>query len=229
MHAPGAQPGRFVLVSFLRYSLRMIPFTELPAGYEQALYYSLTSKRLLVALNLAALLPMAAASAVMLVFQQLYNALDAPLSLVFLKDVRLLAPAWDIVVLVGLLVLVFPLHELCHGIAFKLIGVARIRYGIKPKRLVLYAEPDGPAYLRRDDFIFCALAPLIFISAGCMVLTLFLPVRLWDILLLVLVLNAGGAIGDIWTVIVLLREGFSSGVLVRDIGDGFVVYVPITR
>ncbi|MBN1283857.1 MAG: DUF3267 domain-containing protein [Anaerolineae bacterium] len=202
----------------------MAVYTELPAGYEQALYYPLTSRRLMVALNVAALVPLALAGAGMLAFLQAYQAAGAPFALHFLAGARLLPEGWDIVALIALLVVTFPLHELCHGIAFKLVGVARVRYGIIPKRLVLYAEPDGPAYLYRNDFIFCALAPLIFITVGGMALAMLLPGSVWLALVLAVMFNAGGAIGDIWTVMIILAKRFPPDALARDLGDTFVVY-----
>ena len=205
----------------------MTVHTELPTGYAQALYYPITSRRLLIALNIAMLVPLFIFGTAMYAYWNWYEQNGAPLTLTFL-DIRLLPSGWDPIAFLALLILTFPLHELCHGLSFKWVGVARVKYGIIPKRLVLYAKPEGTAYFYRNDFILGALAPLILITLGGIMLLAVMPPGTRMGIALAVALNAGGAIGDIWTVIIILLRRFPADALVQDLGDTFVIYTPAT-
>ncbi len=199
----------------------MTAFTALPEGYEQALRHTLMSRRLMLALNLAALIPMVCFGAGMFVLWAAYDAIDAPLTL---PSPDISAETLEMVSIIAVLILVMSLHELCHGLGFKLAGVERVRYGVNLRRLVLYARPAGDAYIYRNAFILVGLLPLILITAGGAALMLVAPAGVRLALTMAVALNAGGAIGDIWTVIVILRERFPPDALAQDLGDTFVIY-----
>jgi hypothetical protein len=207
----------------LRYSERVTVHTALPSNYQEALCYPITARRRLLLLNVLALIPLAVMGAGMFALWALYEALDAPLTLAFL-DQRLLLSDFDIPAMLVLLLLVLPLHELCHGLAFRLLGVRKMHYGIKPRRMILYAMPAGEAYLGRDQFILATLTPLLFVTALGVPLLLLLPFGARLLLVLVVAFNAAGAVGDLWAVGVVMR--FGADALVRDLGDTFVVYIP---
>ncbi|MCZ7544566.1 MAG: DUF3267 domain-containing protein [Anaerolineae bacterium] len=165
---------------------------------------------------------MALFGAAMLALSAWYLSIGAPLALPFL-DRRLLPPGFDLPALIALLVLlVLPLHELCHGLAFRLLGVGRVRYGIKLSRLVLYAAPAGEAYFRRDAFIAATLAPLAAITLLGAAGLLLSPPGLHLFWALAVALNAGGAVGDMAAVALVRR--YPPSTLVRDFGTAFAVY-----
>jgi hypothetical protein len=129
-----------------------------------------------------------------------------------------------LIVLIGVLLVVALttiLHELVHGIFFKLFTKERPRYGFKG----LYAYAAAPEwYLPRYQFIVVSLAPLVLLTLGGVALMQFIP-QPWVLLVVIgLTMNAAGAVGDIfaasWT---LLRPGEA---LVRDAGIALTVYGP---
>jgi hypothetical protein len=204
----------------------MTTLTTLPKNYRQALRYPLGSRRMLLLLNVLAFAPLLLFGAAMFGIWVAYEKLGAPLRPEALADARLLPRDWDVWALLAAMILIFPVHELCHGLAFKLLGVPRVKYGVIPHRFVFYAKPAGEAYFFRNGFILAALMPLILITLGGLALLLFAPVGVQFALVIVVMLNAGGAIGDIWTVLVILWRRFPPDALAADLGDTFVVYVP---
>lgn len=52
------------------------------------------------------------------------------------------------------------IHELLHGIALKLVGAKRVRYGAYLKKFIFYAEADQ-FVINRKQFGFVALTPLV--------------------------------------------------------------------
>ncbi|MBN1283858.1 MAG: DUF3267 domain-containing protein [Anaerolineae bacterium] len=207
----------------------MAVFTALPDNYESALDWRLNLRRwvCLVAASLGVLF---AAAVVMLAYWVAYEAIGAPLALAFL-EIPVLGGAvfYGLVAALILVIAVMPVHELCHALALKRVGVKKIRYGIIWRKMVCYATPAEETYLYRNDFIFMALAPLALITIGCMALMLFAPAWLRLALGLAAAVNANGAIGDIWWVGVVWSERFPPDALVRDLGDTFVVYTPVAR
>jgi hypothetical protein len=189
-----------------------IPIRELPPGYTEVRYVSLTEGRRLLWLNLLSLLPLLAS----LLLMAVWTVIIAPIRQVPPSDFSL--PWWASVILV--LVIVLPLHELLHGIAITLTGHPA-RYGMKLDKGVLYATSDG-ALFRRNEYLFIALAPLVGITLLCLGLSLVAPDWLYTLLVMAVVLNAGGASGDLWSVGVLLR--YPRRVLVRDEQDGFRIF-----
>ncbi|HYI14082.1 MAG TPA: DUF3267 domain-containing protein [Thermomicrobiales bacterium] len=116
------------------------------------------------------------------------------------------------------LVLVPLLHEAVHGIAAMLAGV-RPSYGIGPGfAYTTFLDPVG-----KRPYLTIGLAPLVVLSA------IGLPLAaLWDAatgaILFFLVVNAAGAIGDIW---MSWRIAFQPrDALFVDLADGFAVFVP---
>ena len=114
--------------------------------------------------------------------------------------------------------IVLPLHEWIHGLLIARYG-HKPRYGVK--LMVLFATSDG-ALFRRREFIRIALAPLTVITAvGCLIM-LFLPFGLAYWVALAVVLNAGGAIGDLWMTAIALRYDLSA--LIRDEEDSMRIF-----
>lgn len=123
--------------------------------------------------------------------------------------------------------LVFPLHEWLHGVAIRWMG-HRPRYGMKTFSLlgiklpyVLFATADN-ALFRRGEFIIVALMPVAVITLAGMALMLIAPLSLTTYLAIAVILNGGGAIGDLWMTWVVLRHPPES--LVRDEEDSIRIY-----
>ncbi len=187
----------------------MTPIRQLPPDYSEVRSITLTEQGLLLRLNLLALLPMGAALALMIVWTAVIPSAGG-------ADGG--APWWLNVILTLLIVL--PLHEFLHGVAIQITG-HRPRYGVKLAQGVLYATADG-AYFRWREYVFIALAPLIAVTALGMILMPFVADGWRMLIVMAVVLNAGGAVGDLWSVWTL--RCFPSETLIQDRGDSFSVY-----
>lgn len=122
------------------------------------------------------------------------------------------------VALLGMTVIV---HEAIHGLFFWLFTRERPRFGFKG----LYAYAAAPEwYLPRQQHLIVTLAPLVVITAIGLLWVWLAPVAVVIPLLLVVVLNAAGAVGDLVTAVWLLAQPATT--LVRDSGDAITLYRP---
>jgi putative zincin peptidase len=188
------------------------PIHDLPADYHEAEHAVVTENSRLLRLNLLALIPMALSLVLIFGWMILMIRLHPP------------APGPDIPWIVGVIVvllIVVVVHEWLHGLAIQWVG-HRVRYGFKLSAGVPYATSDN-ALFRRNEFIFVALAPLIGITLLGMALMAVAPSSLMIYVIALVVLNGGGAIGDLWMVGVVRR--YPATALVRDEADGIRVYV----
>jgi len=184
---------------------------DVPDDYTEIKHLVLTQDRLLLWLNILALVPLL----IMLVLMALWWVV---VSWGRPPEAGIDVPWW--LALIAILLVVLPLHEFLHGLMIMAFG-QRVRYGMKLSKGVLYATSEN-ALFRRNEYLAIALAPLVGITLAVMILMVVAPQGFAYYLGIAAVLNAGGAIGDLWSVGVLLR--YSDGVLVRDEADGFRVY-----
>ena len=135
--------------------------------------------------------------------------------------------AWQgIIGLIGLVAITFVttiIHELVHGIAFAIFGGSP-RYGLKVKYLLPLAYATSPGDIfRRNAFIVIILAPLLVIDAVSLLMLTIFPQAPW--LIWVIAFNTGGAIGDIWIAVQLLRCPRS--IEVEDREESIAIYAPL--
>ncbi len=89
------------------------------------------------------------------------------------------------------------IHELLHGIALKLLGAPRVRYGGYLKKFIFYAEASG-FVLNRKQFYFVALTPFIVVKFISLVgIVLFLHHPIWCFFFLLMSLHSLFCAGDI--------------------------------
>ncbi len=195
------------------------PTRGLPADYVLTASFSARNRRALLLLNIAGLF-------LLILFGWLFTALAfrlrpheaaAALSYQF-EGLGLLAMVGGVLLLAGLMLI---LHEAVHGVGFWLATGARPVFGLGPG----YAFAAAPEwYLPRSRYLWIGLAPLLVISAAGILLIAFGPRELIGPALLVAVMNASGAVGDLWVVSLLLRQ--PPGALACDRGDEVSIYVP---
>lgn len=117
--------------------------------------------------------------------------------------------------------LMVVLHEGIHGLFFWVYTKERPKYGFK----LAYAYAAAPDwYLPRNQFIMVGLAPLVILSILGVAAAPLFSTGVIKGLVFFLTLNAAGAVGDMFTVLVMLR--YSKSALVNDLGEEFSVYVP---
>lgn len=71
-------------------------------------------------------------------------------------------------------VILIPVHELIHGLAYRICGAKKVSYHALPRKLMFYALADRFVVGYRC-FIGLAFAPFVCITAGILVLLVILP------------------------------------------------------
>jgi hypothetical protein len=114
-------------------------------------------------------------------------------------------------------------HELPYGMAMQIFG-EKPKYGIIWKVLMFYATSPEYAY-HRNIYVVIALAPLIFISILVVMGMWLLQGTLWMAFLGICgVINASGAIGDMWITMIVLR--YANTAYVMDERNGIRLFLP---
>lgn len=114
--------------------------------------------------------------------------------------------------------LILPIHELIHGIAFLLWG-GRPYFGTKLP-LALYCSARDQIF-SRNYYLVVGLAPFVIITLFGVLLTLFAP-ALSVYILFATVGNVAGAAGDLWVVRRLLKQPAS--VFIEDLETGYRIW-----
>lgn len=122
---------------------------------------------------------------------------------------------WSVLVL-GVTVI---LHELIHALFIRFFTGEWATFGFKG----FYAYAAAPQwYIPRNLHIAVALAPLLILSLLGGLMIPWIAYELLPALLLALITNAAGAVGDMVTVGWLLRQPRNA--YVNDYGDGFTIF-----
>ena len=110
------------------------------------------------------------------------------------------------------------LHELVHGVAMKLCGTKRVKYGFTG----MYAFAGSEDYYGKASYIFIALAPVVLWGVVLLVLQFFVPTSWFWVVYLVQISNLSGAAGDYFVTLRFSR--LPKDILVQDYGVGMKVY-----
>jgi hypothetical protein len=117
--------------------------------------------------------------------------------------------------------LMIVLHEGLHGLLFWIITGHFPKFGFRG----FYAYASAPEwYIPRGAYVLIALTPVVLITVMGMAAVTIVPLNLVPGVLLLVSMNAAGALGDIITAIWL--AGKPAGILVYDYGDGVRIYGP---
>ena len=117
-----------------------------------------------------------------------------------------------------LLVLYMVLHELVHGVAMKMCGTKKIKYGFTG----LYAYAGSDDYYAKGPYIFIALAPVVLWGIVLAIVNPFVPTEWFWVVYLIQIANISGAAGDLYVTLKFSR--LPGDILVRDYGVGMTVY-----
>ena len=110
------------------------------------------------------------------------------------------------------------LHEAVHGVVARLAG-ARPEFGVGAGfAYTTFGEPVG-----RLAYLVIGLAPLVVLSAAGVAVAVGWP-RYAGFVLVFLVANAAGAVGDLWVAWEIRR--LPPEVRIYDLADGFAAYLP---
>lgn len=189
----------------------MKAISVLPDGYRE--YDSIDlqkNKRLAFGVNAAAL--------VIALLMAVPAAFLVPISALFDMEKGLGAYALRFGCLLGSIVLYMILHELVHGIAMKLCGTKKVKYGFTG----LYAFAGSNDYYGKRAYLFIALAPVVLWGIVLGVINFFVSVEWFWVVYLIQMCNISGAAGDFYVTLRFLR--YPKDILIRDRGVGMTVY-----
>ena len=183
----------------------------LPEDYGEI--YSLNlqkDKRTAIIVNLLAL----AIAAVMAVSMNFF----VPVTSVFDMSGGIVRYFLRLAALIVLMVLYMVLHELVHGIAMKLCGTKRVKYGFTG----LYAFAGSEDYYDKKSYIFIALAPIVLWGTVLAAVNFFVPTEWFWIVYMILLINISGAAGDLFAAVKFSR--MPKNILIQDSGVSMRVF-----
>lgn len=127
-----------------------------------------------------------------------------------------------LVATLGSLALVLIFHEFIHGFFFWMFTGERPKIGIH----LVYAYAAAPDwYLPRNQFIVVGLAPFVVITTVGLLLLPFVSEGLVNVLLVALIFNGAGSLGDFIVVGWLIAK--SDDILAQDLGSKFIMFEPV--
>jgi hypothetical protein len=186
----------------------------LPENYQEVLSWRVTGKPMrVIALNIFGVI-------LFIIFGMIFSSMAIRLGKMPSEGNFRLGLGEMGLAIVGIVV-TLVLHELTHGLVMQMFG-ASPKYGIIWKGLMLYATSPGYAY-RRNNYVVIALAPFVFISVLVILGMWILQGTAWVVLLAVCgVVNASGAVGDMWITMIVLR--YAATAYVMDERDGIRMF-----
>lgn len=123
-----------------------------------------------------------------------------------------------VAVLFGGMFVYIILHELVHGIAMKLCGTKKVKYGFTG----LYAFAGSDDYYYKKPYIAIALAPIAVWGVILGIINALVPVEWFWVVYFIQLINLSGAAGDLY--VTCKFAGLPKDILVRDYGVSMTVY-----
>ena len=124
-----------------------------------------------------------------------------------------------LVLLVVVMIVAVLIHELVHGLFFWFFSRHRPKFGIG-LGYAFAAMPDW--FFPKQQYLVIGLGPLVVLTVLGLAASAFVPLTWLGALLAGMVINAGGAIGDMY---ICWRIAFDApDVWIKDMGDGFQLY-----
>ena len=193
--------------------------TLLPENYREVYHIDATSKKTGLILNLFAFIPIIG---ILLLFACTVSPADFGLE--ELDDILKL-----LYLLGGLLIGIFAyvvLHELTHGIVYKLMTKQKLTFGLSWS-CAYCGVPN--VYVYRKTAILALIAPFALFTLLLLPLTIifaFFNVYLYIIFGIVFSIHLGGCSGDLYMFSLLLFKYKNSALLLRDSGPEQWLYLP---
>ena len=141
-----------------------------------------------------------------------------PIDFLFSMEEGMQAYMFRFVGLLVLLILYMVLHELVHGIAMKLCGTKKVKYGVTG----VYAYATSDDFYDKKTYIFIALAPVVLWGIVLAVVNLFVSGPWFWVVYFIQISNLSGAAGDLYVTVKFSR--LPSDILIQDYGVGMTVF-----
>lgn len=182
--------------------------SELPDGYRAVKIIDAKNKKAAVVLNLIAFIP------VIIGLVVAYFAMGMPKLLT--GDIELWEYLLYLVVLLVSLIAYVILHELVHGVVYKLFTREKLTFGLT---LAVAFCGVPKIYVYRKPMLTAALAPFVVFLPIFLTLCFVLPTPLMKMFaVLMLGLHVGGCSGDFWVSGLLLFKLRDNATLINDTG-----------
>jgi len=189
----------------------MKAFSTLPENYEKIYSVDLQSdKKMMLRVNLFAVV-IAIVLAVPVHFV-------VPITALFDMSSGILAYGLRFAMLLILSVAYIILHELVHGVAMKICGTRKVKYGFTG----VYAFAGSDDHYDKSGYIFIALAPVVLWGVVLAVVNCFVPESWFWVIYFIQITNLSGAAGDFFVTMKFL--GFPKDILIKDSGVSMCVY-----
>lgn len=197
---------------------KLLARKDLPENYHPVWKFDITRKVDLILLNIGGIALLVASWFAFFALAGLLRPGIMNESFQF-KLLNLLQTLGILVMLLMATAIMIVVHEGFHGLFFWIFTRTRPQFAFK----VYYASASAPGwYFPRWQYILIGLAPLVGITLLGLAGLLWLPVSLVLPVVLILVFNTSGAIGDLWVVGRLLASPASTYVL--DLGNSSEFY-----
>ena len=189
----------------------MKSFTELPMGYRQIFSVNLQKdKKTAMVINIGAII----IGIIMAVPMHFY----IPITSLFDFSQGMGNYLARFIVLMVSMIAYIILHEAVHGVAMKICGTKKIKYGFTG----LYAFAGSDDFYDKGSYIFIALAPVVLWGIVLAVINCFVPESWFWVVYFIQIANISGAAGDIYVTAKFSK--MPDDILVKDIGVGMTVY-----
>lgn len=186
-------------------------FEKLPEGYHEIYAVDLQkNKKLALFVNLLAIM-----IAAILIIPMCYY---VPISYLFSIESGQQQYMIRFAALLGFIILYLFLHEFVHGVAMKLCGTKKVKYGFTG----LYAFAASSDYYDKSAYIFIALAPVVLWGVVLAVVNLFVSAEWFWVVYMIQITNLSGAAGDLFVTVKFSR--LPKDILIQDYGVGMKVY-----
>lgn len=141
-----------------------------------------------------------------------------PITSLFSMENGMLNYVIRFVVLLASIVLYMILHELVHGIAMRICGTRKVKYGFTG----LYAFAGSSDYYNKTAYIFIALAPVVLWGIILAVINPFVSAEWFWVVYFIQIMNLSGAAGDLFVTVKFSR--LPKDILIQDYGVGMKVF-----
>lgn len=189
----------------------MKAFANLPEGYKEI--YSVDLQK-----NKKTALAVHALSAAIVLALAVPMHFLVPISNLFDMEKGLGNYALRFAALFVLMILYMVLHELVHGIAMKICGTKKVKYGFTG----LYAFAGSDDFYDKKAYIFIALSPVVLWGAVIALVNPFVSTEWFWVIYMLQIMNLSGAAGDFYVSVKF--SAFPKDILVKDYGVGMTVF-----
>ena len=189
----------------------MKAFENLPDGYHEIYAVDLQkNKKVALLVNILAIL-----IAALLVVPMCFV---VPISSLFSMETGMKNYIFRFGILLVLIIVYMVLHELVHGIAMKICGTKKVKYGFTG----MYAFAGSQDFYNKKAYIYIALAPVVLWGSVLAVITPLVSAEWFWVVYMIQIINVSGAAGDLFVTVKFLR--LPRDILIRDYGVGMKVF-----